>query len=390
MSCDGRARTHRHLRWYYGGTVETDAVRLQPGSGHERLAETVRSTVGSFLGTGFTSYVSPPKTGLRPVAAGIVAAAIYALIPMLQLLWTPKSHELILLSCWGVLYFGLVVSLTRSTSLAVVEIIEVLLLPNVSEEFADGARENMERNFSKLQIFIKSLGAASVAMLVSCVLLRQFQWGPLCIWGSGFFILYFTASQATLTAPFYTCFSHSLKAHSDVLFLVDPAASPAVSACTALARRIFSYWFAVSVLVMSLMAMPYIMDHPFASRFAETSSGGVTRFISVAVFVAGFFSFGLGSLVYLRFESNLRIAVDRVRLATLSMVQARYRELFSNQGTSSAEEWSQLAQLKGTSDYLSRPGYVRGSLQSIVVVVVAILPPLVSIVGAVLTYLKAR
>jgi hypothetical protein len=369
--------------------VETNGVLTQPGPEHRRLAETVRRTVGSFLGTGFTSHVTPPKTELRPVAAGVAAAALYALIPMLLLLCTPKSHELILLSCWGVLYFGLVVSLTRSTSLAVVEIIVVLILPNVSEEFADSASENIERNFSKPNIFIKSLVAASSATLVSYVLLRQFHLGPLCIWAVGFFILYFTASQATLTAPFYTCFSHSLKEHSDVLFLVDPAASPAVSACTALAKRIFSYWFEVSILVMSLMAMPYIMAHPFASRFAETSSTGVARFISVTVFVAGFFSFCLCSLVYLRFESDLRIAVDRVRLATLSAVQARYREIFSDQGGSSVEEWSQLAQLKGTSDYLSRPGYLRGSFQSIVVVLVAILPPLVSIVGAVLTYLKA-
>src|SRR5438105_3284175 len=43
----------------------------------------------------------------------------------------------------------------------------------------------------------------------------------------------------------YRCFSQSLKKHSDVLFLIDPAASPAVSACTALAKRILSYWFVV-------------------------------------------------------------------------------------------------------------------------------------------------
>jgi len=344
--------------------------------------------LGSFLGTGFTSHVTPPKTELRPITAGLLAAGLYALVPMLQMLCMPSSRELILLSWWGVIYFGLVVTLTRSTSLAVVEIVEVLVLPNISEEFAESVRENITKNFIRRQIFMKSLGAASVAMLISCLLLRGSHWVQLCIWGVGFFILYFTASQATLTAPFYRCFSQSLKKHSDVLFLIDPAASPAVSACTALAKRILSYWFVVFVLVMSLTAVPYIMALPLVSRFVGISSVHVAPFIAAVVFVAGFFSFGLGGLVYLRFESDLRIAVDQVRLATLSTVQARFSELFSNQGALSAKEWVQLGRLKDTADYLSKSGHLRGSLQSLGVVVAAILPPLVSMVGSVLTYVK--
>src|SRR5437667_9726979 len=41
-------------------------------------------------------------------------------------------------------------------------------------------------------------------------------------------------------------------------------------------------------------------------------------------FRGGILLLRLGGLVYLRFESDLRIAVDQVRLATLSTVQARF------------------------------------------------------------------
>ncbi len=105
-------------------------------------------------------------------------------------------------------------------------------------------------------------------------------------------------------------------------------------------------------------------------------------------FRGGILLLRLGGLVYLRFESDLRIAVDQVRLATLSTVQARFSELFSNQGALSAKEWVQLGRLKDTADYLSKSGHLRGSLQSLGVVVAAILPPLVSMVGSVLTYVK--
>jgi hypothetical protein len=301
----------------------------------------------------------------------------------------PRSHELIALSWWGVVYFGLVVTHTRNTSLAVEEIVEELVLPSISCKLADSVRINIQKKFSRRQILMKSLSAASIAIFISCALLRQFHWPQLCAWGVGFFILYFTASQATLTAPFYTRFSASLRDHSDVLFPVDPAASPAIHACTSLAKRILWYWFVVSALVMSLMAVPYIWTFLLASRFG-TWSGSVSRFIAVVVFVAGFFSFGFGSLVYLRSENDLRIAVDRLRLATLSTVQTRYCELFSNERALSTEEQSQLDHLKSTSDYLSRYGNLRDSLETLASAVAAILPPFATILGAVLTYRKGR
>jgi hypothetical protein len=225
--------------------AKTPAVGPQPEAGPGKLAQTVRSTVGSFLGTGFPSSVFLPKTELSPLVTGVFAAALYALIPMLQMACKPTSLELIFLSCWGAVYFGLVVALTRRTSLAIVEIIEALLIPSLSEDCADSAREYIEKNFVRPRIFMKSLGAASIAMLISCVLLPRSHGVELVIWAIGFFILYFTASQATLTAPFYTCFSQSLKAHDDVLFPIDPAASPSIIAFAALAKRVLfsGFWF---------------------------------------------------------------------------------------------------------------------------------------------------
>ncbi len=300
-------------------------VHVQGGPGHKRLAKTVRATLGSFLGTGFTRHVSPPESEPRPIAAGLCAAVLYAVIPIALKLCKPSSPELFLLFCWGAVYCGLVVTLTRSTSRAVVEIVEVLILPNVSEAFAETVRAKIEKNFSRPRTLWISLCVATTAMLISWVLLWQFHWVRLCLWGIGFFILFFTGAQATLTAPFYTCFSSSLKEHTDVLFFLDPAASPAVSVCTALARRILWYWFVVFVFLVSLIAVLYVLG-------TSSVSGSVLRFVSIVVLVAGFFSFGFGSLVFLEFERDLRVAIDKVRLATLSTVQARYDEVFQSRG----------------------------------------------------------
>jgi hypothetical protein len=365
------------------------SVPVQLGSAHRELAEAVHRTVGSFLGTGFSSGISNSKGELSPITAGLCATGLYALIPIMQMLFMPSSRELILLSWWGAMYFGVVVALTRSTSLAVIEIVDELLLPNISEEFAISTREKITKGFVRSTIFVKSLGSACIAILTSCLILhRQFAWPLLYVWGSGFFVLYFTAAQATLTAPFYTCFSHTLRKQSADLFEIDPAASPAVSACTMLARRILYYWFLVFLLVISLLAIPVIMTQPFVSGFVSKPAADMSLFISSVVFVAGFFSFIFGSLIYLGFESDVRIAVERVRLASLSVLQAAYCDLYYRQLVLSAEESAQLDRMKNASDYLSKSGNLRTSAQVLGTLFAAILPPLVSIVVALLTYYK--
>jgi hypothetical protein len=229
-----------------------------------------------------------------------------------------------------------------------------------------------------------------MAILMSCLLLRQFIGIQLWVWSVGFFVLYFTAAQATLTAPFYTCFSLSLKEHSDILFALDPAASPALRACRALGARILSYWFAVLILVLSVIGVPYLMKGPFSSVFHGASSASIEPFVSALVFVAGFFSFGFGSLVYLRFEADLRIAVERVRLATLLAAQKHVDALFSYERSLSREDLLRLDRFKSTSDLLSNSGYLKGVGKSIAIASVALLPPLASMAGAVFSYLKSH
>jgi hypothetical protein len=363
------------------------AADIRPDSPHQQLAEAVRITVGSFLGTGFSR--GPSDSNLGPIAAGILFASPYAVLAIVQMVFAPASRELILLSWWGTIYLGIVVALTRSTSLAVIEIVELLILPNVSEEFAISARKEILKDFVKPRILVKSLGAASVAIFVSCLILhRQYSWPLLVLWAPGFFVLYFTASQATLTAPFYKSFGHSLRRHSADLFAIDPAASPAVSACTTLARRVLFYWFLVFLLVISLLAVPVLMNAPVAARFASAPAADLSRFISTVVFVASFFSFFFGSLVYLRFESDLRIGVEHVRLAALSTLQADYRNLLAGPRALSTDECAQLDRLKTASTHLSQSGYLRNSLQTLGSVFAVILPPLVSIIVGLLTYYK--
>jgi len=134
---------------------------------------------------------------------------------------------------------------------------------------------------------------------------------------------------------------------------------------------------------MSLLAVPEIMK----ARFV-TSPSHIRQFIAAVVSVAGFFSFIFGSLVYIRFENNLRIDVERVRLATLSALHIQYRDLFVKQVPLSKQEESLLERIKPIVDDLAKPEYFRTSLQMLGTMLVAIFPPIVAITVALLRYYR--
>lgn len=303
---------------------------------------------------------------------------------MLQTLCRPTSHDLILLSCWGGLYFGTVVAVTRSTSERIVEIVELLILPHISEEVAESVREKIETSFVERRIFRTSLVVAGIFLVISVYILHRHNWFELWIWSLGFFILYFTASQTTYTATFYTCFSHSLKMTDEGFSGIDPVESPAILACEVLGRRMLGYWFIVFLLVMSLMAIPQLSHAHFLSGFVGTLSDDITVFVIAGIVIAGFFSFIFGSLVYLRFQRDLQIGAFRARFAKLSAVQDRYNELFAKLGDLTPDESLQIDRLKTASDYLLKSGY-SNSLQALGALAAAVLPPVLSVIGAVLT-----
>jgi hypothetical protein len=355
------------------------AADMQGNPAREALNLTVKQILGSFLGTG----LSRRQSQVSPMTAGILGSAFYSLIPLLQMLLVAGSRELIVLSCWGAVYFGIVVALTRSTSLAVSEIVDLLVLPNISEGLAESVRTELSQRFVRTKIIVKSVVAAGAAVLISCWSLhRQYSWPSLSLWSIGFFILYFTAAQATITAQFYTCFGHSLRQYDTELFPMDPTASPAISALTRLARRILYYWFLVFLLVMSLLGIPKIIP----GFVGASSTSDIDVLIYAVVLVAGFFSFVFGSLVYFKFENDLRIDVERVRLATLLDLQAQYCRLFIKQASLSEEEQAYLEQIKVTADYLASSGNFKTSLQSVGTTLMAVFPPAVAIVVAVLKY----
>jgi hypothetical protein len=111
----------------------------------------------------------------------------------------------------------------------------------------------------------------------------------------------------------------------------------------------------------------------------------IRTFIHAVVFVGGFFSFGFGGLVYLGFERDIRIAIDRARLTTLSTMQTRRLALASIQKPSS-EEASELVRLESASGSLAGAGYSRTNLQTFTSSLLVILPPAVSVVVATIEY----
>jgi hypothetical protein len=345
--------------------ADPDRQRDKPlddlGSPRRDLAAAVKDLLGSSLGADL------PGSHLARMSAkvtGLIAASLYGCIPALQFaLGSPKA--LIVLSCWGALYFGIVVALTRSTSPWVLETVETLILPTLSDAGARTALMKMRSDFKRPQLVVVSLMTALVFVGISWLFLRQYPPQHVALWCLGYFYLYFTAALVTLTTRFYTCFSTAIKQNPDQLFRLDPASSPVIFASRALANRMLRYWFCVFLLVVTL---GIVIIPPFATRIQLENADAFPEFVLAVIAVAGFFSFVFGSLVYLQFESDLRNAVDRMRLTALVGLQREYAERF---------------EVATAGELLSKGGLTRTAGRTLAATLVAILPAVAGILAAI-------
>jgi hypothetical protein len=342
------------------------------------LAAAVEVLLGSSLGVNLPRGRFPER--LSAILAGLSAGLLYACVPVLQYA-IGSPGVLILLSCWGTLYFGVVVALTRSTSRWAIESVATLIVPTLSDTAARMALDTIRSDFQRQRFVVVSLATSLVLAGLSWWLLRPVMRPQhLAVWSVGYTFLYFTAALVTLTTRFHLCFSAAIKQHPEQLFQLDPAHSPVILALSALGNRLLRYWFYVFLLVVTLAGVP-----PVASRLQLEHADTLPTFVFAVIAVAGFFSFVFGSLVYLRFENDLRNAVDRVRLSALDELQREYTERFQAAAALQDSDQARINQLKGACDLLSTGGLTRTAGRAAVAMLVTILPAVAGIFAAVVS-----
>jgi hypothetical protein len=318
----------------------------EPASKEKRaLLSSLSAILSDALGVrGWATRILPG--GLGPAGMALTWLLPYALVAAAAIgLATggespAGSHaRLAGLLAWAGLYFAAAIAFARSATEDALEIVGHDILPYASDPYASAVTVDLERRASsplwRLVPWLFAAGAATVGVWATLVDVAQppasagggFRLGSssepfsadLLLWAVLCFYLSATATRAVMTATFHRSFARELDGESGALYALNAAESPLVLGLSKLGGRILRAWAMiflsiVAIMVLAALPAPYGLPHDSLVLF-------------LLVPIAGFFSLGYGSLVYLQTEAVIRAALRRFTLARALPIQQRANEL---------------------------------------------------------------
>lgn len=274
------------------------------------------------------------------------------------------APKLVSLLVWGSLYFTAAGFISTRTTRQVVDIVEHDILPFASARFADAVRRELEREQTPFLVHVVpavvgvlATGATIWALANEPCTTGLSLAGPsalsgqhlfLGFWALFMFYLYFTAARAVVTATLTRIFAGALDGERESLYLLDAAGSPLVVGLAQLNRAVLTFWAKIFVVIASAMVL-VVPPGPF--DFAPNSP-----FLFTLIPVAGFFSIGVGSLVYLDSESTIAAALRRFTLDRATPLQVRINELLADPDREEEAAAAKRAQLAALHDRIVAGG----------------------------------
>lgn len=333
----------------------------------------------------------PAAWGPMAVSAGLLAAygLIWAGVEVAsRALGSQAEPKLISLLLWGAVYFAAAHFFQRTYVPRIIEIIRRDIEPNASPAYLARVTEDLERRYGtkvprRLPALVAVVSTVAAIWAVDIDIeagrmSRSLLLSPEFIFFAlSYFIYFLTAAQAVVAARFYLSFADHLNMETDGLYILGAAESPLVAGLSKLSGQVMIFWLMLFLTIVSsmLLAAPWPADYAFDPQ---------SRFLLILVPVAGFFSLGFGSLVYLASEAKIRAVLRRFTHAELEQVRRRSNALFAACATASAEDRKALADLADLHDRVVAGGRYGSRLGAALSLVLPLALPIVSVVKLVL------
>ena len=227
---------------------------------------------------------------------------------------TPSQSRLVTLIAWGGCYFAGALYLARSATSRLIETVRRDILPHASPGYAKAVTRELNLRFGPLQQYILPLLAASAAMVATWWAIEHdlkqgtgalFKGHPeFILFSLSYFGYFLTAGIAVVAARFYSSFAGNLRRESPFFYVMGAADTPLVKGLAKLGAQVLAFWALIFLLILSSMLLAFAPP----DQFELTRN---SRFLFLLVPVAGFFSLGFGSMIYLRTENRIRVTLQR-------------------------------------------------------------------------------
>lgn len=297
-----------------------------------------------------------------------------------------SQPRLVSLLAWGGLYFTAAYFFVQSASIRFLDTIKRDIEPHASPAYLERVTGDLERSYRPL-VFAGLPLAVAVACLMAGIFAiytdldlggpktppRALTSPEFLFFCASYFLYFFTAAQVVVGACFYLAFAGHLEMETKSLYVLGAAESPLIVGLSRLAGQVLIFWLTLFLTIVSsmILAVPWFGDYAFSAR---------SWFLLILVPVAGFFSLGFGSLVYLGSEAKIRATLRRFTQEKLMLVRLRSNDLFRDCAAESPEERKMLAELADLNDRVVAGGKYGSRIGTTLSLALPIALPILSII----------
>ena len=221
----------------------------------------------------------------------------------------------------------------RGATVRIVETIERDIEPHASPAYRRRVTADLKGRYRRPMtlgvpavVAVASLAAAIFALDADVGSSRLFAALPEALfWFVTYGFYFFTAAQAVVAARFYLSFADHLEMETNSLYVLAAAEASWSSDWPSSAARSLSFWLMIFLTILSsmLLTLPWLGDYAFPPQ---------SWFLLILVPVAGFFSLGFGTLVYLDSEAKIRATLRRFTHRNLAPLRRRSKDLLPDCG----------------------------------------------------------
>jgi hypothetical protein len=312
------------------GSAMTESPSSPPAEPGDRLLIALRRILGCSMGAEsvslpFSGRILSHPLGLLAIYASLWAAAEAA---TWALGWEHHQKILVGLLAWAAWYITSTAYFARAATDRILATVERDLIPNSPPSYLDAVAFDLERRATNPravapQLLTAALLSAAGAWAIVVDLKIQFVWTPQMLFGLGvMFLRFVVAARMTAAARFYLSFAEHLdELDGRAFYVLRTADSPLVRALAKVANQVLIFWVLtfLAILPVLLVALPWLDNY---------SLPPASLFLMFFIPATGFLSVGMGSLVYLRSEADVRAAVARFTQRQAAALQKKADALF--------------------------------------------------------------
>jgi hypothetical protein len=287
------------------------------------------------------------------------------------------NHGLYALQLYGALWAGWATVSTNIVVRSLCRTIRTEIAPRLQDQTSKAITRWIRANFARRAVLCRCWAVGVLCSIIAGVLifgdLPNLTRAEVTFWSLGWCLLFATSTGVVIVGRFYSAFAAHLDQEVASLYPIDPTQSSLLRSVDSLGQRMLLFWFLIAVSI----ALIYV---PKTLLVLELSS---SRFIIVEVALAGFFSIGVGTWVFLGTQVAIRHAAWSATDPVLRVIEAKTAAKLAGQTELPDEEgWKELARLEEWHTKIASSLSVRSRILSVLSLVL----PFIPLVSAILAY----